>query len=449
MNIVETSWGSLFPKTTLVLHLTIAIGWIGIAGCEKRLASKDDVVNTKEALPPIDPAVETVTPSGGAEDESNDSQVTSNDSSSARRSGVAISDDLANEFAESWVQAMTEGDGLTLTRLFDWDELITRSLAGLELSDKTIKNVKAGFSSTSLVSRLVSNMGQQIGDGANYDLVRVVRRQGNTHVLFRLFGDNQGLNYHEIRLKRLGTQIVGDRLFIALSGEEFADTLKTIIAPALQADNSFYAQLSGVQKKEMESLKQFGKMAESIRNGDPRRAIEIHNSLPKEVQDRKVVLLSLISAANLTGDDSIYQQAIKRYVQNYPDDPSSGFAAIDLAVMQKDAEQLRRSYESIKNWTGGDPFLDLLIGSALCQMGQVEEGSEMTRNIDPASLPLASAHDFKLSIALLAKDHETVLKNLRIMRDEYGYEFSDLREAEGFEEFVKSDQFQAWLSDLH
>jgi hypothetical protein len=296
---------------------------------------------------------------------------------------------------------------------------------------------------------MVSTMGQQIGDGANYDLVRVIRRQGNTHVLFRLFSGNQGLNYHDIRLKRSGTQIVGDRLFIAISGEEFADTLKTIIAPALQANNSIYAQLSGVQKREMESLKQFGKMAESIRNGDPRRAIEIHNSLPKEVQDRKIVLLSLINAANLTGDDSIYQQAIKRYVQNYPDDPSSGFASIDMAVMQNDAEQLRRSYESIKNWTGGDAFLDLLIGSALCQMGQVEEGSEMTQNIDPVTLPVASAHDFKLSIALLTKDHETVLKNLRIMRDDYGYEFSDLREAEGFEEFVKSDQFQAWLSDLH
>ena len=160
-------------------------------------------------------------------------------------------------------------------------------------------------------------------------------------------------------------------------------------------------------------------------------------------------MLSLISAANLTGDDSVYQNAIERYTQNFPDDPSSGFVAIDLAILKNDVDQLRRSYESIKKWTTGDPFLDLLIGSAICQMGQVNEGVEMTRSIDPTSLTVATAHDFKLSIALASKDHDTVLTNLRIMREDYGYEFSDLREAEGFEEFVKSDQFKTWLSEQH
>ena len=33
------------------------------------------------------------------------------------------------------------------------------------------------------------------------------------------------------------------------------------------------------------------------------------------------------------------------------------------------------------------------------------------------------------------------------MRDQYGFEFSDLTDAEGFEEFVKSEQFQEWLAD--
>ncbi len=75
----------------------------------------------------------------------------------------------------------------------------------------------------------------------------------------------------------------------------------------------------GVQKKEKESLNQFRKMADSMRNGDPRRAIEIYNTLPKEFQDRKVVMLSLISAANLTGDDTVYQNAIERYADNFPD----------------------------------------------------------------------------------------------------------------------------------
>ncbi len=174
------------------------------------MADKADALNAREELPAVDIDNDTTTPQKSFED---DTQGVSSQSSSSQHRSPDISDELATEFAESWVQAMIEGDGQTLQRLFDWNDLITRSLAGLELSEKTIKNLDSSFSSTSLVSRLVSNMGSKIGDGADYGLVRVVRRQGKTHVLFRLFSSNQGFELSRYSTKEISTQIVGDRPF--------------------------------------------------------------------------------------------------------------------------------------------------------------------------------------------------------------------------------------------
>ncbi len=126
------------------------------------------------------------------------------------------------------------------------------------------------------------------------------------------------------------------RLFVAISGEEFADTLKTIIAPALQANTSLYAQLSGVQKKEMgiaQSIQENGRFDAKWRSKKSHRNLQ---HTPERVSRPKGCdVLSLISAANLTGDDTVYQNAIiERYADNFPDDPSSGFVAIDLALLK-------------------------------------------------------------------------------------------------------------------
>ena len=61
--------------------------------------------------------------------------------------------------------------------------------------------------------------------------------------------------------------------------------------------------------------------------------------------------------------------------------------------------------------TGGDPYIDLLVGGLLTNFGKVEEAVEMTRDIDPADVGVASAHEFKLSVALASNDHDKLSNN--------------------------------------
>ena len=50
-------------------------------------------------------------------------------------------------------------------------------------------------------------------------------------------------------------------------------------------------------------------------------------------------------------------------------------------------------------------------------------------------------------MGLAVKDHAEVLKQLRVLRDEFGLQFSDLSKAEGFEDFAKSPEHEQWKKD--
>ncbi len=61
MNSLETSRIGLFPKPILILHLTLAMGWLGIAGCEKRM-QQGRCIKCREELPAVDIDNDTTTP---------------------------------------------------------------------------------------------------------------------------------------------------------------------------------------------------------------------------------------------------------------------------------------------------------------------------------------------------------------------------------------------------
>ena len=85
-----------------------------------------------------------------------------------------------------------------------------------------------------------------------------------------------------------------------------------------------------------------------------------------------------------------------------------------------------------------------MFGSLFIQFGKPERAIELTKDIDPTPVGLSAAHDYKLTIGLETGDQEEVLRQLIILRDDYGFQFADLRTAEGWEDFVASPQFANW-----
>jgi len=355
-----------------------------------------------------------------------------------------ISEAEAAEFGAAWETAVAEGDVAASKTLIWFDKMLDRVIASFELEPKYVAGFKQGANSGSPIAKLVGQLKANQDAGGSYRLVRVVTRAGDRHAVFRLLGANGALNYHDLRIVRDGDQLRADKIFVAMTGEKISDSMKTAMAPLVQKLTPM-ARMMGGDQRELKLLEKQSAVMKSIVAGDMAGALDLYGKLPADVQKRKMIQVYRLTAlAQLAERETEYLQAMDQYAELFPGDPSLALISIDAAVLRDDMDLLIKAHGDLTTWSAGDPILDLIVGAVLANSGRPEEAQAMVADVDPASLGLESAHDYRLAIALGNDDHPETLKQLTALRDNYGYEFQDLSTAEGFESFVRSPEHVTW-----
>lgn len=369
----------------------------------------------------------------------------STDNSSSVNDDITVAE--AEAFAEAWVSYIDgTGNGKAAKGLVSWVGIAERAFKPFKVSAKFRRGLIEGATKDSGAA-FVNEIRRFVENGATYQLVKVISRRGKRHVVFRLYDEGLGLNYHDFQLERANGRVRASHLYIALTGEELAETLRNLMAPAIISSNSLLGKLTGEQELQMKTMEDLKKMKESTTAGNNAEALRIYDSLPSKTQNMKLVLLSKMSNLDIDKDEAAYLETIEKYSKLYPKDPSLGLVTMDAAYIRKDLALIEKSRKLIQAWTGGDPFLDLLVGMLLADLGEVDKGVELTKDIDPSPLRFAAAHDYKMTIALAANDYPTVVKELGVLRQSFGYEFGDFKGVEGFEGFVDSPEYTEWIAE--
>lgn len=362
------------------------------------------------------------------------------DVASSTNSKSNISDEEANTFATHWIGALERQDSRAGSQLIAWRYIVGQSLATFNISDKEKTAITDGFMTST--SQLVGEIANVSKRGGDYRFVHVLRRGGAPYVLFRINDPELGFNYHQLRLRKVNGKVEADQFFTAVTGEEMSETLRNLLAPSVES-MSVLGKLSGAQKTALENLKMQKNMKAAIERGQPTAALQIYQEMPDEVKKSKMSMLHRITATPVE-DEEAYATAINEFLELFPDDASVGMVTLDSAVIKNDPELLLQGYDALQKWTGGDPFLSLMVAANLAIMGRKEKAKELVSSIDVDSLGMSDGHDYRLTVALEIGDHAEVLKQLRILKDEYGYAIEDLRGVEGYEDFVNSEEFKQW-----
>lgn len=357
---------------------------------------------------------------------------------------AGVSAAQAEMFARGLSTAMMSGDVSAVRQLIDWGGMIDRSVEGLGFDEQTRNGFRQGALQS--VDQLVMVIKNQTSQGGSYRYVRTVKRGDRWHVIMRLVANEGAMNYHDLRLENRGGRVIADRLYVALTGEHFSDSLRATAAQALSSSQSMVSRLTGQAKRDFEALMKSRDMSLAVQSGDAQRALEVYDTLPESAQQSKLVSIHRIMALS-TVDETQYVAAIEDYSRRFPDDATLGLISLDAAFLRKDSALLKRSYDSIQRWSGGDPLLTLMVASIRAKWGDVDEAMAMARQVDVRALGMVDAHDYSLGLALASQDHERALQELRTLRDSHGYQFSDLTQAEGYEAFAASPQYQQFLSD--
>ena len=361
------------------------------------------------------------------------------------RGGEAIGDEEARRWSQRWVDAVIRGDAATVRALVDWTAVFERSIDNLVFNPAMRTGFLDGVAGA--VDQLAAGLSDDLGESGTYALIRIARRGGQPHAIFRLISDSGALNYHDIPLRKSEGKVVGDELFLASTGEAYSDTLRQSVGPRFRARQSISGKLTGRAERELDLLEKRSEINTAIAEGDPASALRIYRSLPPAMQRDKVIMLSRINATPVD-DKAAYTAAVTQYIEAHPEDRSVGLIALDAAVMTDDAAMLIRSHASLTRWVGGDPVLDAMVAAHLALMGDIDRAQSMIADVDLGDHPIADVHNYALTIALAADDHDETLKRMRVLRDRFGWELRRLDGVEGFEAFVESPQYQSWLTDF-
>lgn len=327
-----------------------------------------------------------------------------------------------------------------------FDRIIDRALADFDTSEKMSSDIRKGMHAGRPIHNLIAQLSQTQTAGGSYELVNIASRAGERHAIFRMVDPNGAMNYHDLRLVEVDGKICSDQIFVAITGESFADSLKTVMGPMVASQNSLVSRLTGDSKKQLAELEMQRDLVTAARNGQTARVKQLYDQLSPTSQDMKLVQLGRIMAS-ATDDEAAYLELLDQYAERFPNDPSLGLVLIDAAFLRKDSGKLLKAYEALNNWTGGDYYLTLITCTAMANFGETERAKEMYRGISPEQFRTENAHDIGLGTAMLIADFDGVLRHLRALKNEYNYEFQDLRQVEEYKGFVQSEQFKEWQNE--
>ncbi len=358
------------------------------------------------------------------------------------------SEEEAAELARKIEERVSQGDDGYLRRIVDWSLLFDRAMTGIELSEPSRSQLQQVFLAKSRIAEnFAGELVKSTAMGGSYRFLRVHQKNGRMRILFRAdFGDS-GLNYHDMLVvkDKAGKPRIGD-IYVFLSAEDMSTTLRRALIPvAAQQNRSLLDKLRGVESEYMAHASEMHAMAMNIRAGNSREAMKIHDSLPASLQKQKSVMIMRYRAASDIGVAEV-QEAAQDFRKCHPDDPCLDMLSIDLYATSGKTDQAIECIDRIDEAVGGDPRLNVVRAGCYRvtkRYDEAKKAAEKAVEADPAD---DAGHWELVTIALESQDFAEVNRLLTLIETQFDIKFGDLTQQPIYAEYVKSPEYQEWLS---
>jgi tetratricopeptide (TPR) repeat protein len=365
-----------------------------------------------------------------------------------------VATELSEQTITTWAAQIEEGfaqgdGGEALAASFSQRRIGEMALTPLSLPAAKKKNAIAGFANTRKDAQMPARIAEGIEGGGSYHLLRIHRTTDGWSALFRLLQSNGSCNYHDLMLEDsgVGKPQVYD-MYIFAAGERLSETVRNIFIPILSLeDPGILQRLFGVEK---ESIKYVGetlsKLPKLQSNGRHEEVVQAIESLPPAIKSTKAMQVQRIMATQHLNEE-LYSVAMEEYAKSFPQDPSLHLINIDRYLLAKRIDDCINSIDKLEAALGThDAWLNALRASVYLQSDKLTEAQQQIKQALEGEPALQQAWWIGVSIALTSKDYDTVVIYLQKIERLFNIEFSDLTTLPDYADFVKTPQYQQWLS---
>ncbi|MBS0202703.1 MAG: hypothetical protein JSS49_07370 [Planctomycetes bacterium] len=359
-----------------------------------------------------------------------------------------LSDAACEECGRKLEAALMSRQAALLSTQFDWNKFAARAVIGLGVSARDQEGFTRGV--TTAVENpngLIGSLSSRIGSGSA-KFIRVTNKPDGKRILVRLIFEDGTSNYTEWVP---GQSMAGELKIVDgysyLSGELFTTTIRRLMIPAMASlQPTLMQKLSGAEREAANHLKQIQKMTTALHSNQPQQALETYAQLPETLKREKALLLQRLSAAQQVSDNE-YEKVLVDFDKYYPGDPALDFVRLDYWVMKKDHQAAVDGLKRLeKAMEGTDGHLHGLLAIELAQVGRFAEArtaADESIQLEPEG---GTAYQAIVLADVKEQKYEDALQNMKQMFEKTQLEFLEMATDPDFAGFVKSPQYNEWLT---
>lgn len=259
-----------------------------------------------------------------------------------------VTPEEALKMAQTLESGIKTRNAAKFNEAFDVEALLERMKkeAGFKVNIATVKSMADGFRSGQMGTELI----RSIGKGGSYELVKQYEKDKKQHLIFRLFGTDGKMNYHDLELVKKKDKIKIADMYIYLSGENLSTTLAQTLA--MMEDN--YDNMSQSEKDKITNMKRIRKL---LGEGKHEEANKLYQQLPEILKQQKVLKIVNIEIASELGNDA-YMAAMEDYERSFPNAPNLCLMKIDACIIKKDYQGALKAVNQLDSLIDKDVLLD-------------------------------------------------------------------------------------------
>ncbi|MGG9962982.1 hypothetical protein [Ferruginibacter sp. SUN106] len=195
--------------------------------------------------------------------------------------------------------------------------------------------------------KLGSKIVETFNDGDKYTFIKCYETNHVYHIIFRFFREKDaGLNYQDFELVMAGDKCKIADGYMYSTGEMLSETMHQM----------YFATLHNVGQEE-EGLKKINEIKTLYQKGKSSEAKVIYNSLPQYLRKTKMVLLlNVYVSEGLSLAE--YDEALKEFRDNFPNERSMNLMMIDGYYMHQDYVKMLAAVNALDVQINKDPLLD-------------------------------------------------------------------------------------------
>ena len=287
--------------------------------------------------------------------------------------------------------------------------------------------------------------------GGHLRVLRYHEDNNQPKVLIRaLIGDPPALTYLDLHLTKNGENIQTFDIFSYAGGENVSESVKRLVLPLVsELKKTPLQKLVKNKNSDVEHLEDIMGVITAKNNGDLQGTISLYEQLPKEVQEKKVVMLTYITALMDTGDNDKYLAGLERFNQLYSDDPSAYIHQLDFHFLNKDFDKMRAALDELESLLGvKDPYLDVMRATGYLENEEFEPAVNHIRKAIKAEPDFEVAYWALANTGIASKDFKVVTKGLDGLKTFYpGTLAAELSLNPEYSDFLNSEVGKKWSAD--